>query len=87
MQRLENQTSPWGRWELTRKLTHYRPMLHNTVYLPNVAINAKECLDHNSILVKIIGVTRKEESVADFVKKVWRPKGTYKLTRVNRQSF
>lgn len=79
--------APGKRWETARKLTHYMPMSHNTIYLPNMAINAKECLDQKSILVRVIGVAREEGRVAEFVKEIWRPRGAYRVTRVNRQSF
>lgn len=71
----------------TRRLSHYRPLSHNTVYMPSTAINAKENLDSKSLLVRVIGVAREEAKVAGFIKNIWKPRGTFRMTRVNHQSF
>lgn len=64
-------------------------MSANVVYMPSGAINVKECLDDRSILVRVIGETRKKARapIAKFVKNIWKSRGAYRITRVNRQSF
>lgn len=63
------------------------PLSSNTVYMPNSAINTKECLDKKSILLRLIGVMRKEGDIADFVKCNWKPRQAFRVTRVNRQPY
>lgn len=55
--------------------------------MPITAIKANECLDAKSLLVRIIGATREESLIANFVKLNWRPRGSYRITRVSHQSY
>lgn len=87
MQRMTEAPMPWKRWEKARRLRHYRPLSQNVVYMPNVTINSKECLDNKSILITMIGGAKEETDVATFVKNVWKLRGAFRLSRVNRQSY
>ncbi|KMZ72774.1 hypothetical protein ZOSMA_15G01130 [Zostera marina] len=78
---------PWQRWTKARKITHFRPLASNTIYMPNNAINAKECLDGRSVLIRMIGITRKEEEIASFIKINWKLRHNFRLTRMNKQTF
>lgn len=55
--------------------------------MPYSAINNRICLDERSLLVRMIGVMKREEDVADFIKSKWRPRKNSRLTRVNRQTY
>lgn len=55
--------------------------------MPNTAIRDTGYLNDKSVLIRLIGGEKEEEHVAKFVKNKWKPRGTFRLTRVNRQSF
>lgn len=55
--------------------------------MPIKAIRVDECLESRSLLVRIIGATREESPIADFIKNNWKPRGSYRITKVSHQSY
>lgn len=75
---------PWGRWENPRRIEHFRPLAPNVVYIPAAATNGRAPLDNTSLLVR---VTSEEGSIAAFIKNNWKPRGAFRVTKANQQSF
>lgn len=59
----------------------------NLIYMPAAALNGRKCLDASSLLLRVIGETNDEASIAEHIKNDWRPRGAYRINKVNRQSF
>lgn len=62
-------------------------MAPNVVYMPTKATNGRACLDISSLLVRVIGETKEESQIAAFIKRKWKPRGAYRITKVNLQSY
>lgn len=62
-------------------------MSASTVYMPASAITGKECLDSSSLLVRVIGLICEEAQIAEYIKSNGKPRGPYRINRVNKQSF
>ncbi|KMZ59389.1 hypothetical protein ZOSMA_69G00870 [Zostera marina] len=78
---------PWDRWETSWRIEHYSPLSTNVIYMPATATNGKISLDRTSLLAKVIGGQTEEAAIAAFIKSNWRPRGVYRVTKVNQQSF
>lgn len=55
--------------------------------MPATTTNGKISLDRTSLLAKVIGGQTEEATIAAFIKSNWRPRGVYRVTKVNQQSF
>lgn len=87
MQRNEIGPSPWKGWEEARKLDHFRPMESNTVYMPRAATHDRGNLEHKSIILRLVGERRVDANIVDFIKYTWKPRGPFRVTKANRQSY
>lgn len=79
--------APWERWSEARRIEHYNPISPNVIYMPAGATNGKSPLDITSLLVRVIGETTDDAPIAAFIKRNWKPRGTFRVTKVNHQSF
>lgn len=86
-QRKQAGPPPWDRWGKLRKIEHFRPLSPSLIYMPATAIRRRKCLDGTSILMRVVGAIKVEAAIADHIKNNWRPRGAYRITKVNWQSY
>lgn len=77
----------WDSWKESCKLTYHRPLASNLVYMPKGPLINESNLENTTVLIRLVGALKSEVVIAKYIKNTWKPRESFRLTRVGRQSF